>query len=143
MTVPASDGLRTVEELLLAGGRPVDANLRRLLLSRTSNHSPSEQERLKQEDVVQTLLDSALTGFFKSAARGVPFTSEDGIKRRYGQTLRENYPEGSPAFLRFATSYWTLKLVLTDEPPKWRETLAGYLLANVELTVSGTFFPSR
>ena len=136
-------GLQTVERLLVAGDRPIDDTLRNLLSSRIIDHAPAEQQSFKREGTVAGLLDSALTGFFRSAARGVAFTAEDGIKRRYGESLQENYPEASASFLRFATSFWTLRLVLTDEPQEWRETLAGYLLGNVELTVAGTFFPTR
>jgi len=132
-----------IEQLLVVGGRPVDDSLRRLLSSRLSDLPPTEQQRHKEEGTVAVLLDAVFTGFFKSAARGVAFTPEDGIKRRYGQTLRENYPEASPSFLRFATSYWTLKLVLLDQPSEWRDRLAGHLLAQVELNVSGLFFPTR
>jgi len=143
VTGPGSEGLETVERLLGAGGCKVDAKFHQLLSSRTGDHSPSEQQRLKEEGTVWKLLDPALTGFFRCAAKGVAFASEDGIKRRYGQTLKENYPEAGPAFLRFATSFWTLKLLLDAQPPSWRETLAGYVLGQVELNVSGLFFPTR
>jgi hypothetical protein len=72
----------------------------------------------------------------------------DGARRCPHQAPLWSDPQGElsrgkPGFLRFATSYWTLKLVQLDQPSEGRDTLAGHLLAQVELNVSGLFFPTR
>ncbi len=63
---------------------------------------------------VAELGEFALKGFFLIAAEGEPFVPPARIKERFGKSLNENYPEAGPSFLRFATTYWTLKLVLED-----------------------------
>lgn len=81
----------------------------------------------------------ALRGFFHAAAVGEALCDPSLIQQTFGRTLKENYPEASPSFLRFATTYWTLKVLVkqTTDP-----TLAQYVLSNVEREIGPVFFPT-
>lgn len=89
-----------------------------------------------------TLFNTSMTGFFQAAATGDTFTDRERIAQRFGRTLEENYPEAGEAFLRFAYSYWTLKLVVGDADEATRSSIAYQLLAEIEQMVAGLFFPT-
>lgn len=121
--------------LLVAGGVPSTPALQRLLDATDvppddSEHSPAN------------LHDAALAGFFESAARGTTLTHPARVTAKFGRTLEQNYPEAGAAFIKFAATYWTLKLVVIDGIDSGDRSLAAQLLAAVEPMVAGPFFPT-
>ena len=83
-----------------------------------------------------------MSGFFVVATEGHTFAPLSLVKQKFGRTLEVNYPEAGPAFLAFARSYWTLKLV-TDHADYSPSSLTGHqLLALLEQNVASVFFPT-
>jgi len=81
-------------------------------------------------------------GFFHCAAKGLAFVPEKRIIKRYGNSLERNYPEASNEFLKFAKTYWTLKIILNDLTESGGlECLGGRLLAKLEGDIGPVFFP--
>jgi len=82
-------------------------------------------------------------GFFHLGAHGYEYVDSDQIKRKFGRTLRENYPEANETFLAFATSYWTFKLwvqelVASDDDVP----ISVDMLPAAEQLVASVFFPT-
>jgi hypothetical protein len=77
----------------------------------------------------------------EAATDGWEFVPQSRIKERFGKSLADNYPEAGPAFLRFAVSYWTLKLLSSD---LWdeRATVVAQLIAALEAQIGSVFFPT-
>ena len=133
----ASEDLRQ-----LAAAAPADASWEmtsdsRVVLLSTSLSAPVRDRWCR-------LATAALRGFFDAGAAGAALSDERRIRERFGATLRENYPEVSPAFLRFATTYWTLKVALEDAAiagPDAERSVAHGALAVVELAIGSMFFP--
>lgn len=128
----------SVAELLRREGRSLSETDRVLLTKPTSQIEESDQPE------VVALEEAMNCGFYKCAAEGYAFTLVSRIKERFGRSLEENYPGGSHAFLRFATSYWTLKLVQDD---LWRDRehsnkLIFQLLSGLDLNIGSVFFPT-
>jgi hypothetical protein len=83
-----------------------------------------------------------LNGFFHAAAKGHVFCDPDRIRQCFGRNLGENYPDAGPAFLRFAQTYWTLKLTVDDPQFDVARSLAHALLAEIEGNIGALFFPT-
>ena len=130
------------ERLLHRGGVSVSAEDRALYEGPTHRVQPSQTPRLRA-------LYSALgSGFLQCAAEGHSFADSARILRTFGQTLAQRYPRATPTFLRFATSYWTLKLMIDDLSrvdhalPGATTTVMAQLLKQLEIDVASVFFPS-
>ena len=91
--------------------------------------------------MVQQVYDPAYRGFFKLAGSGYAFTFVDRIREHYGSTLEQNYPEASKVFLRFATTYWTFKLLVGDTIGARSVTLTE-LARTLEMDIASVFFPT-
>lgn len=132
----SSQPVEVVAGLLRRGGTEPGDELRAFLASEGgSSATPAAVEPA-------FLFNAAMTGFFQAAAVGDTFTQPERIRQRFGRTLEENYPEAGQTFLRFAYSYWTLKLVVGDADPATRSSVAYQLLAQIEQMVAGLFFPT-
>lgn len=123
------------------------------LLHRVRNREISEDERrLLRRDSraasaqgegqrLQAIFTEAMTGFMEAASVGEALVDPNGIKERYGRTLRQNYPEAGPAFLQLATTYWTLKLFVDELRNEDLGLAAPNMLAEIERVVGSLFFP--
>ncbi len=130
------------ERLLHRGGVSVSAEDRALYEGPTHLVQPSQTPRLRA-------FPSALwSGFFQCAAEGYSFADPARIRLTFGQTLAQRCPRATPTFLRFATSYWTLKIIIDDlwrldqALPGTTTTVLAQLLARLETDVASVFFPS-
>jgi hypothetical protein len=95
-----------------------------------------------QDARVHEIADAFQRGFFFSGAKGHVFADPSDIAQHFGLTLERNYPEASPAFLRFAYTYWTLKIIVSSKM-KVGDTLAWNLLAAYESQIlRPLFFPT-
>ncbi len=83
----------------------------------------------------------AFIGFFECATDGYAFVAAEKIKERFGNTLKESYPEASISFLKFTTSYWTLKIVRSDLEIAHPRITLYHLLGKVEEDIADIFFP--
>ena len=105
---PLQTALNSVIELFRRMEKSISENERAFLLTPISKIGESDVSEIDRIEEVMIL------GFYKCAAEGYAFTEVSRIKERFGRSLGENYPEASDAFLYFAVSYWTLKLVTED-----------------------------
>lgn len=131
----ASQAVEVAADLLRRGGLNPTDQIRSFLASRSDLPPTPPAEPA-------SLFNAAMTGFFQAAATGETFTDPQRISQRFGRTLEQNYPEAGKAFLRFAHSYWTLKLVVQDAEPATRSSIAHQLLAQIEQMIAGLFFPT-
>jgi hypothetical protein len=105
---------------------------------------PTSQIQESDQPEVVALEEAMNSGFYKCAAEGCAFTSVSRITERFGRSLEENYPGGSHAFLRFATSFWTLTLVKDDlwRDPEYSKKLIFQLLSGLDFNIGSVFFPT-
>lgn len=137
----STDALQTaydsVAELMRHVARSLSETDKTLLLKPTSQVDQSDQPQ------VEALEEAVNLGFYKCASEGYAFTPVDRFKEKFGHSLEEHYSGGSPAFLRFAASFWTLKLVKDDlwHDSEHRKKLIFGLLSELELNIASVFFP--
>ena len=131
-------GYSAMATLLQAGGDQLSAEDRHLLLKRPEQVTEADKGRIGE------IVRSAFFGFFHCAADGHPFADVKRIEDQFRMTLEENYKNAGAAFLRFATTYWTLKLVVGDltVSTEYRRTGIQQLLLKVETDVASVFFPT-
>lgn len=101
-------------------------------------------QRMLDETEKQTLgslLERALRGYMTAAADGFEFVDSRKIQDRFGTTLSRNYPEAGATFLRFATTYWTFKILLSQEPFNKETNSAAAILNEIEGIIGPLFFP--
>lgn len=87
----------------------------------------------KESLSLDSLSESLFRGFFHAASRGQTFADPSSIASHFGRTLEANYPEAGPAFLNFAYTYWTLKLLHDDLVDHHQGSLALNLLTKLLL----------
>lgn len=134
---PALEGaLRVLQDLLSQAGRALEERERSLLQSRFD----SLDDACKRS--IAGLYEPLWKGFFLAAAKGQAFLPLTSIKEEFGRSLEENYRGGSQAFLRFAATYWTFKLVHGRLFPKHTNTALCQLLGQLEQDIASVFFPT-
>ena len=134
---PLEQAFRNLTELLNRGGESLSEADRQLLLSR--NDEPGDQiavQRLGQ------LYEAIWKGFFRCAVEGHAFLPVEAIRQRFGRTLQDNYPGASGTFLRFATTYWTYKLVVGELFPAHVDKTISQLLLKLDFDIGSVFFPT-
>lgn len=87
------------------------------------------------------LLASAYLGFYDVAADGLALTNVADIKDWYGAAIDENYPDAGEAFSRFATTYWTFKVLLGQIEMNAPVHFIGSLLTRIDELLGPLFFP--
>lgn len=90
------------------------------------------------------IFDAMIAGFMVSASKGEMFVSEENITRELGKPIAQNYPEASATFLKFAKTYWSLR-VLVSQLHRGEDGLisfiGGRLLGALEGEIGPLFFP--
>jgi len=101
---------------------------------------PSKAEKYTTR--IGEIYENVLKGFFYCAAKGLIFIPEEIIIERHGRSVEQNYPEASNEFLKFAKTYWTLK-ILVDNLIKSGEIdcLEDHFLGKLEQVIGPLFFP--
>lgn len=83
--------------------------------------------------------------FFKKAFEGYIFCSLDKVKLEFGITLEQNYRVSSGFFYNLAKTYWTFRIQLDEDCDYIQNSntpLFIMILREVEINISGTFFPT-
>ena len=80
-------------------------------------------------------------GFFSCAAKGVALYPENKVVERFGTSIEDNYPEARGAFLAFARTYWTLRVLVYDLLEKDMDWIGAHLLGKLEQHIGPVFFP--
>lgn len=113
---------------------------RSILLTSEDKINSQPEKYLDQLNAIYKIM---FNGFFCCAADGFAFVPENKIKEYYGKSLRENYPSySSSTFMKFATSYWTLKILTSQLFPKYKKLMLYQLLKKLEIEISAYFFPT-
>jgi hypothetical protein len=100
-----------------------------------------EITEMVDKEVLNGLEETITRYFLLKASRGETFGDVNKIKEAYGFAPEENYPYASLSFLRFAKTYWTYKIELTDIIVSHRGILATVILLEVERNIGSVFFP--
>jgi hypothetical protein len=107
-----------------------------IMLEEKANETNQKNKRLGE------LYESIFYGFFACAAEGIALYPEEKVVQRFGQPIKDNYPEANDVFLRFAKTYWTLRTLeydlLENNQMDW---LGGHLLGKLEQDIGPVFFP--
>ena len=101
---------------------------------------PSKSEKYITR--IGEIYENILKGFFRCAAKGLTFIPKEIIIERYGKSVEQNYPEASNEFLKFAKTYWTLKILVDNLITSGEiDCLGGYFLGKLEQAIGPLFFP--
>lgn len=100
-----------------------------------------QQQAQLYETRLDELYDGMLRGFFACAAEGAVFVPLQRIVDTFKKTLEDNYPEASEAWLKFARTYWTLKLLVDDIVDDDFHWIGAHLLARLARDISCVFVP--
>ncbi|MFH1798003.1 MAG: hypothetical protein ABH844_01480 [Candidatus Omnitrophota bacterium] len=92
-------------------------------------------------DRIMEIRDATFKGFFKCATIGEALYPEQRIIEKFGNSITDNYPEASQTFLKFAKTYWTLKVLIYDVMEKNIDWIGGRLLCELEKIIGPLFFP--
>lgn len=92
------------------------------------------------QDRFQELFEAASLGFFHCAAEGLPLVSLGPQRVDFDLSLEANYPGSGAAFRRFATSYWTLRMLEARIARRYSGTGLQQLLCGIEARVARVFF---
>jgi len=130
--------INIISLILNARGEKLTEEERMLLASEQFKQSNAEQKK-----GVAIISLKMLEGYLTLAIKGHQFTNIDKIKQRFGKSIEDNYPEASETFIKFAKSYWTLKVYLSNI---FSEKLLNYTayaaLSYLEGWIGSIFFPT-
>ena len=130
LTTPG-DVLNVIRHLASRGGHVLTQGEEQLLALRIE-----EAESLPDVELVR---EAVLRGFFAAATEGVAYVDLDEIPKYNLYTVAEAYPEGSKSFLKFATTFWSLKTLL--KPVRDSRVCGVQVLWDlVEDRIGGLFF---
>jgi len=90
------------------------------------------------------ILEAMIPGFMVSASKGETFVPEEDIVSYFGNTVEQNYPEASTSFLKFAKTYWSLRVLidqLSRDDDGIISFIGGRLLGVLEGEIGPLFFP--
>jgi hypothetical protein len=131
------EGNEAVRRLLEAAGERYDEKDRDLLYGyATDLMAAPESDQIRFGEMVTI----ARRGFFHCAARGDAFVSLDRFAEEFGLSIDENYPGAGPAFLRMATSYWTLRMLEGRLRRRYAGVGIQQLLLAIEQPLGQLFF---
>jgi hypothetical protein len=130
-------GLAAVAAMLERAGLRCESGDTDLMLSYAAE-TESSKDKARRFAVIA---DSALQGFFHLAGEGHTFVSVDRYREEFGESLEVNYPGAGAAFVRFATSYWTLHMLHGRLSTRYAGTSLQQVLLFVEDRVGRAFFP--
>lgn len=105
------------------------------ILEKRPDVSQEHTDRLAQ------LYEAVFRGFFSCAAKGVALYPEHKVTERFRNTIEDNYPEANEVFLKFARTYWTLRVLIYDLMEDDMEWIGAHLLAKLEQDIGPVFFP--
>ena len=87
------------------------------------------------------IYDAMFRGFFHCAEKGLALVPEKLVISRFGNSIQDNYPDANEVFLRFARTYWTLRVLVLDLMKEDIEWIGGHLLGKLEQDIGPVFFP--
>jgi len=137
--MPDSDVTEVALNLISKGGGNISPELVNYL---NRDFDPNTRDGAFNTEI----FESALKGFFFHAANGYEFSDIKNVFSFFNMAFDGLYPEATMPFIKFATSYWTLKFLVRPQNTKleqWpRRTIAWELISSVEFNVASLFFPT-
>lgn len=100
---------------------------------------PHEAKQYNQR--VGEIHEAIFRGFFFCAAKGIALYPEEKVIEKFGNSIEGNYPEASEVFLKFAKTYWTLRVLVYDLIENDMEWIGAHLLGKLEQDIGPVFFP--
>ncbi len=119
--------------VMLGDGSLTDDDLN--ILSRNPEEAKKYSERLSE------IYNVMFRSFFHFAAEGLGLIPENRVTKKYGRSITDNYPEANEVFLRFAQTYWSLRVLTYDLIKYDMEWIGAHLLAKLEQDIGPVFFP--
>jgi hypothetical protein len=99
-------------------------------------------EEIKQNNQrIGEIYEIIFRGFFICAAKGIALCPEEKVTEKFGNSIEDNYPEASEPFLKFAKTYWTLRVLVYDLMETDMEWIGAHLLGKLEQDIGPVFFP--
>jgi hypothetical protein len=99
-------------------------------------------EEIKQNNQrVGEIYEIIFRGFFICAAKGIALCPEEKVTEKFGNSIEDNYPKASEPFLKFAKTYWTLRVLVYDLMETDMEWIGAHLLGKLEQDIGPVFFP--
>ncbi|MBC8200234.1 MAG: hypothetical protein ISS67_05240 [Desulfobacterales bacterium] len=106
------------------------------LLDKNPNDINQYKKRLEE------IYEAIFRGFFHCSARGITLCPEEKVAERFGNSIENNYPEANEVFLKFAKTYWTLRVLVYDlMENNDMEWIGAHLLGKLEQDIGPVFFP--
>jgi len=126
--------LSALKTLIVSGGSSMsDGDLS--IFEKKPNEAEQHSKRLGE------IYDAIFRGFFHCAAKGVSLVPDKRVTERFGHSIKDNYPEANEVFLKFAKTYWTLRVLFYDLMEIDMEWIGAHLLGKLEQDVGPVFFP--
>lgn len=91
-------------------------------------------------DRFEGLYEAAYQGFFHCAADGVAFVPVGSDGGDFDLSLEDNYPGAGAAFQRFATSYWTLRVLEGRVARRYAGVGLQQILCGIEARIARLVF---
>ena len=105
------------------------------ILERNSEEANEYNNRLSE------IYKAMFYGFFHCAAKGLVLVPENRVTEKFRRPIKDNYPEANEVFLKFAKTYWTLRVLTMDLMKNDEEWIGAHLLLKLEQDIGPVFFP--
>lgn len=126
--------LSALRKLVTQGGNQMsDDDL--IMLGKKLDEAEQHSSRLAE------IYGAMFRGFFHCAEKGLTLVPEKLVIQRFRKSIQENYPEANEVFLRFAKTYWTLRVLVLDLMKEDMGWIGGHLLGKLEQDIGPVFFP--
>ena len=103
---------------------------------------PRDPEEIEQyNNRLSEIYQAMFNGFFHCAAEGSVLVPENRIAEKFGHFIKDNYPEANEVFLKFAKTYWTLRVLTYDLLKNDMSWIGAHLLGKLEQDIGPVFFP--
>ena len=99
------------------------------------------KEAEKYNKRLSEIYNAMFYGFFHCAAEGFVLVPESRVTEQFGHPIKDNYPEANEVFLKFAKTYWTLRVLTYDLMKNDMEWIGAHLLGKLEQDIGPVFFP--
>ena len=106
-----------------------------IILKKKSDEVKQYQKRIGE------IYEAVFCGFFHCAAKGIVLYPEKRVAEKFGNSIEDNYPEANEVFLKFARTYWTLRVLIYDLMEDNMEWIGAHLLGKLEQDIGPVFFP--
>ncbi len=134
MSTSREQAISALETLVASGSMALTDNDLKIF-----PRNPEEIEQYNKR--LSEIYHAMFYGFFHCAAVGFVLVPENRIAEKFGHSIKDNYPEANEVFLRFAKTYWTLRVLTYDLMEKDMEWIGAHLLGKLEQDIGPVFFP--